>query len=207
MDLDVAPLDSSRAGHRWIDAAAALCALVISAVSLWVAITNGQTNRQLVAANSWPFLQMLSSNTGDHETQVIELAGQNAGVGPAKVETFEVFWNDEPMRNSSELLRACCSEQPSGSSPNMQSASLNIATFRVAGKLIRAGESITWLRFPLPLRQDDALVWHRLDDARFRLRYRACYCSVFDECWISDLASMSPKPVRACAVPATAYQQ
>lgn len=28
----------------------------------------------------------------------------------------------------------------------------------------------------------------------------ACYCSVFDECWVSDLATVSPQPIEHCAV-------
>src|ERR1700733_4171234 len=208
MDLDVEPpVDAAKTGHRWGDIAAAMGALIISVISLWVAITNGHTNKQLVAANSWPFLQMTTGNSDEQQNRIISLAVQNAGVGPAKVETFEVFWDDTPMKSSRELLRACCSYQPTGSAPDMQPGSLVIGTNRMAGNVIRPGDSIKVLLLPLPAQQDDEAVWHRFDAARFKLRLRACYCSVFDECWVSDLVGLAPKPVRACTLPVTAYEQ
>lgn len=206
MDLDVEPLnDSARAGHRWTNAAAGAGALMISVVSLWVAITNGHTNKQLVAATSWPFLQIASGNADDQGNQVINMELKNAGVGPAKVETFEVFWEDKPVKNSSELLIACCSYHFPTGAPDLQHPSLVLGTNQVAGNVIRAGDSIKMLS--LPLRQDAAVVWHRLDIARFKMRFRTCYCSVFDECWVSDLASLAPKPVQACKVPTIAYSE
>ena len=30
------------------------------------------------------------------------------------------------------------------------------------------------------------------------MRFRACYCSVFDECWVCDLMTVSPEPVEQC---------
>jgi hypothetical protein len=208
MDLDVEPaVDAKKTGHRWMDIAAATGALIISVVSLWVAITNGHTNKQLVAANSWPFLQMTSGNSDEQRNPIISLAVQNAGVGPAKVETFEVFWGDKPMKSSRELLRACCSYPPNRSAPDMERDSLYIGSNRLAANVIRPGDSIKVLLLPLPALQDDAAVWHRFDTARFKLRFRACYCSVFDECWVSDLVGLAPKPVRACPFAETAYDQ
>jgi hypothetical protein len=48
-------------------------------------------------------------------------------------------------------------------------------------------------------------LWDKLNTARFELRFRACYCSVFDECWLSDLATVSPQPVGQCAVSADTF--
>ena len=41
-------------------------------------------------------------------------------------------------------------------------------------------------------------LWGKLNRERFRMRFRACYCSVFDECWTSDLVTVSPEPVAQC---------
>ena len=32
----------------------------------------------------------------------------NGGVGPAKIEAFELFWKGCPMHNAHELIEACC---------------------------------------------------------------------------------------------------
>ena len=45
-----------KSGHRLLDFAIALSAIVISLISLTVAIHHGRVQERLVAANSWPFL-------------------------------------------------------------------------------------------------------------------------------------------------------
>ena len=49
-------------------------------------------------------------------------------------------------------------------------------------------------------REGQEALWDKLNSERFRLRFRACYCSVFDECRVSDLATVSPQSVEHCAV-------
>lgn len=41
----------------------------------------------------------------------------------------------------------------------------------------------------------------RLSESLLRIGFRACYCSVFDECWVSDLRSTKTRPVRQCDAP------
>jgi hypothetical protein len=102
-------------GRRWLDMVLALSAMTVSVVSLIVAVGHGRTmermaeaNSRLVAANSWPFLQYRTDNVGPNETQRIALLIENVGIGPARTETFEVWWHDQPMPTPTALLRACC---------------------------------------------------------------------------------------------------
>src|SRR4051812_31961149 len=81
-----------RTGVGWFDLVLALSAIFISAVSLAVAIEHGRTERDLVAASSWPFLRALISNSyGDGEARFAAIGVSNGGVGPAKLESYEVF--------------------------------------------------------------------------------------------------------------------
>ena len=41
-------------------------------------------------------------------------------------------------------------------------------------------------------------IWDGLNSARVALEFDACYCSVLDECFRSDLVSMTPTRVDAC---------
>jgi hypothetical protein len=41
----------------------------------------------------------------------------------------------------------------------------------------------------------------RFATAYGRVKMRACYCSVFDECWISDLETLHPQAVKQCVKP------
>ena len=43
--------------RHWAESALAIGAVIIAAVSLWVAFDAERTNRELVASASWPFVQ------------------------------------------------------------------------------------------------------------------------------------------------------
>ena len=94
-------------GIRWFDITITLSAIFISFVSLFVAIEHGKTERDLVAANSWPFLREIRTNGIDAENN-LAIGFSNGGVGPAKVRSFEVFYQGLPVSSGLDLLRRCC---------------------------------------------------------------------------------------------------
>src|SRR5438309_775601 len=105
-----------RTGRFGFDAIVSISAIFISAVSLFVAIEHGKTERDLVAANVWPFLREIRSNGYGAESG-IAIGYSNVGVGPAKVRRFEVFYRGQPVSSDVDLLRKCCgslAEQTSG---------------------------------------------------------------------------------------------
>ena len=75
--------------------------------------------------------------------------------------------------------------------------SLNLVIGQIASRVIRAGDEEAFLS--LELKDANADIWHRLNVARLQLKMRACYCSVFDECWETDLEHTSATRVRSCA--------
>src|ERR1700748_1188714 len=84
-------------GHRRLDRPLPICALFVSVVSLILAIIHGQAmermadaNAKLVEANSWPFLEYSTGDIDDNKPE-IEMRIGNVGVGPAKVQSVEVF--------------------------------------------------------------------------------------------------------------------
>jgi hypothetical protein len=105
--LSDTPIPPRRSRH-FAEYIATAVALVISAVSLWVAIGTEDANRKMVAAASLPLLQSDTSNGDSAGHNVITYAISNAGIGPALVETFEVFWQGKPVRSANELLELCC---------------------------------------------------------------------------------------------------
>jgi hypothetical protein len=58
------------------------------------------------------------------------------------------------------------------------------------------------LVFTWPRTQENAALWQAAADARddgaFRLS--ACYCSIFDPCWVVRSGGESPVPVGSCAM-------
>src|SRR5687768_2418530 len=108
-----------RTGHRLLDLALPISALAVSVISLVIAVHHGRTmqdmakeNARLVQANSWPLLQYTTGNANDEGQAEISMKIENAGVGPAKLVSLEIFLDDQPIRRPSDLIRALDPTEP-----------------------------------------------------------------------------------------------
>jgi hypothetical protein len=183
-----------RTGHRWIDFAVPLSALAVSVISLAIGIHHGHAiqkmadeNARLVQANSWPLLQFTTGNANESGQPELTLNIENAGVGPAKLISLEIFHGEKRIHTPRELVQML---DPATTRPVL---SLGV-TMPV---VLRAGANQLILGLK---REGQEALWDKLNTARWELRFRACYCSVFDECWVSNLATVSPQHVEHCAV-------
>lgn len=183
-----------RTGHRWVDFAVPLSALAVSAISLVIAIHHGHTmqkmaeaNARLVQANSWPLLQFTTGNANDAGQPEITLKIENAGVGPAKLISLEIFDGEQRIRTPRDLTTLL---DPSAGRPQLSLGLTMPMVLRPGSDSLLVGMK----------REGQEALWDKLNTKRFELRFRACYCSVFDECWVSDLSTVSPQPVEHCAV-------
>jgi hypothetical protein len=183
-------------GHRLADLALAGTAMVVSLISLAVAFHHASimerlaaANARLVEANSWPFLQYSSSNLGAQGEPRISLVIQNAGIGPARIESLEVFWHDQPVRSARALLEACCLA-PGQAPPHFQFG-------LVAPRILRAGDEVQLLVLPYDPQWEGA--WRKLNIERRLLKLRACYCDVFNDCWVSRLDTTRAERSEECA--------
>jgi len=178
-----------RTGHARADFILGGLAVFLSMVSIYIAVRHGETMERLVAANSWPNLQYDTSNENDAGTRNdITLNLRNTGVGPARIESFELFYKDKPMPNSKTLLDTCCG-----------GGKYNYASSAVIGEVLPARESIQFLLLRPDTNRKE--LWDALNKERFSIRVRACYCSVFDECWMMDSAARRPERAAACEMP------
>ncbi|MFC5742067.1 hypothetical protein [Dyella tabacisoli] len=196
MLLDVEPPEPHKTGHHKIDLIIGGSALFLSLVSLAIAVLHGHTmermanaNTQLVQANSWPFLQVTTSNEDDNGERLIALTVKNAGVGPAKIYSSELRYKGEIIQKWQKFLDDCCSVP--GTSKLSYSSSDN-ASFGV----VRAGEAVNILR--VAGSDENRLAWNKLNVARDGVSFKICYCSVFDECWTTNGKTLSPTPVKTC---------
>lgn len=186
-----------KTGQARLDLVLAISAVFISGVSLYVAIEHGKTERNLVAANSWPFLRPAVSNEWGADRD-LELGFSNGGVGPAKVKFFQVFYHGTAVTTPDDLLRRCCglSTDPTVARRQVQNAYVTSAADE---QVVRPGEEL--VAFRLRSHVADPSLVSRFDDALKQLTYQACYCSVFDECWVTRLESTSVTPVKVCPAP------
>jgi hypothetical protein len=192
-----------RTGHRWIDLSVAGCALIVSVTSLSVAIRHGhsmermaEANSRLVQANSWPLLQRFQSDGEWDGPRVFSLEVVNLGVGPAKVESVEVHWKGQPVRNPRELETLCCGAK-FVDNPGVQTSGL-------MGTVLRAGEVRRIITFPEDAEHQE--LTHSLSISLGDIAWKVCYCSVFDECWLSDMRTMHPPTVKECPPPGVPFE-
>ena len=185
----------------------AVAAVFISVVSLAVAILHGRTmermaeeNARLVAANSWPFVQYAAGWATTDGVTKLTMRIFNSGVGPAKIESAELMWKGVAYRGDREFLKACCGLDPASGTPFDSSV--------VPGFVMRAGTEARFLEFS---KQADPAVFAALQQAALSgdLQLNVCYCSIFDQCWQSDLTllSLKPKQVEACTLPKVSFDE
>lgn len=162
--------------------------LVISVISLFVAFSSNRTQERMLAASVWPSLQFGTSNVGEDGVEQLTFDLLNRGVGPARLRWSEISVGGEPVQSLREFLGVCCKLD------KLDAAVSSGLKERVLG----AGEWMRIVRIPREGLPEG--VWEALDAKRNSVRYRACYCSVLDDCWVLDSDQGAPQQVDVCPV-------
>ena len=182
-------------GHRWLDITLALSAMVISAVSLFVAVHHGQTMEKMVEADTWPYVDFgRSTITPDNKPAAI-LILENNGVGPARIETFEVRYNGKPVTDKLAFIK-----EASGN----EAIAVNAVTSSVTDRVIKAGSTIEFLKVLPPETESPAFTHYR--QALNHVSATICYCSALDECWVRDSEQSKPQHVAQCPKSTAPYE-
>jgi hypothetical protein len=195
---DEAHSHAHHTGLPWVDLVLAGSAIFISVVSLVVSIQHGRTMEKLVAANekqveasTLPILRFTTGNMIEN-MQAVHFDLHNGGTGPAMIEWFRIKWNGQPTTGPNDLLDHCCraKAQPDTSLWRNTASSMTLP----------AGQSETI--FYLRAAGADPDMYQQLDrEGRFKIEAEGCFCSVLDECWITDFKAR-PRNVKSCeAIP------
>ena len=174
-----------KTGHGAADKILAVLAVFLSGVSVFIAVHHGKTMERLVAANSWPNISYGTSNLDDATGRdVISLTLKNTGVGPARIDSFEVFYKGKPLKSVGDLADCCGKGRFSSTTSN------------VLDEVLPARESINFIAIAKSATTPE--IWEAANRERFNIRVRVCYCSVFDECFVRDSAERRPHRVSEC---------
>ena len=193
---DEIPAPRARFRWRWLELVVSLSALVTSVASIVMAMDNNNSMERLVTANSWPFPLLENSNFVDGKSQ-IKLSIRNSGSGPAKLETVVMKYDGKVVRSWPELARACCTAgQQDSSIDALQAETGYVLTYTPSGQVLLPGDNV--LVFSNDRTEGHVAFWDKLNQARNALTFEACYCSVFDDCWTTNLQTTRPTPVVQC---------
>lgn len=163
-------------------------AITVSLISLWVAFSANRTQERLLAASVWPALEYGTGNRTETSADEITLVIGNKGIGPARLRGVRVLYDGKFAANSVALLHICC---------ELNDGPVNTVTSGTRGRVLKAGDEITLMRFPKGGLSSDK-IWQRFNHERFKVKVQACYCSVLDDCWNFDSTRMDPERVASC---------
>jgi hypothetical protein len=174
---------------------AEIFAVLFSLSSIAISVLGNRTQERLLAASVWPYVSFNSGNASDDgKTKIIAFALTNSGNGPARIRDFSLEYDHQKVISGLDLMTRCCGL------PN-----INLLTSRIVGRVLRPGDSITYLQ--LPFSDEIAAGWNKLDKARFgKLAMTVCYCSTLNDCFEARSDSDDPLPVEACQVPPAEQQ-
>ncbi|WP_019960284.1 hypothetical protein [Woodsholea maritima] len=208
---------------RSVELVIAVCVVVISLASLFVAFYQGRVMQKTLEANVWPALQVTTGNYNAERDQVeITFEMSNGGMGPAEVKSAVILYRGTlyDLNNAGNLGRLivdCCApgDSPQAKLENWRALNqghLRLTTEGVVRRIFAPSETITIVNFSVPkpetyfsedfrdeARFQDALtLWNTLNEERWNMSFSACYCSVFDQCWQADLTQAERQRVRHC---------
>jgi hypothetical protein len=184
-----------KSGHRLPDLVLGLSAIFISLCSLGLAVHHAHSMRQLVEANSRPFLQFITSNGEARDegsyAPVFTVSVSNPGAGAARLEDFAILVDGRRVTSWQEAFVRL--------NPRAVPQALGDITYaNIAPSYLKAGSDELVLRWA---RTDkNSALWDDIyQRGRARVEFEACYCSIFDECWIEHSRVFRPAPVKSCA--------
>lgn len=192
------PPHPKRRRRNWVEVSAAVCAVAISAASLFIAVRQNALMEKQISASTWPVLEFGSSNLDEQNNAEISFEIRNAGLGPAKVRSFQVSYDGKPITNSRQLIEACCTD-------GNKLGKIDLVTSGVNHAIITPNERIRFLR--LKSTPELQPIWQKLNVERAKVRVQACYCSALDECWHMDSDAEEQERTPTCKASATEYQE
>jgi hypothetical protein len=189
------PHQHHKTGVRWFDLIMPLAVLCISFGALLNSLQSERSmqalveqNRRLVDAQSTPLLMLDSSNMADGKS-VLTMTVSNVGTGPAQIAWLHVLDSQGNSYSDGALWTRVA---------KLHSKSMFLSQ-EISSTLMRSGDQRLVFSWSKPVDNPAALAeWDKLGQTRFHLHASACYCSIFDECKITEFGASRPKPVPSC---------
>lgn len=174
-----------------------LPALIASLALAWFAFVQADATQKMQTGGVMPFVTFGTSNGDAEGNQDIALTLTNNGVGPAILGPIEIRYEGKPMTTPIDLLRTCCTKS--------ETQALRFSTSPSTGIAVRPGETIEFVSFPRTPQSEG--VWQTFNKERWKLKVRACYCSIFNDCWVTEGMQGLPKAVNKCPANWSLYRE
>jgi len=164
--------------------------LIISVALAYFSFVQGDSFRKTERTETWPYVSYGTDNSSPEVKNEISFSLSNDGVGPALLKEVEFLYDRRPMRDPIEFIQHCCAVAAKAAAKN-----LTFTTDRVDG-VLRPGEKRKFIR--LAQTEQNKPLWNKLNEERWKVVTRSCYCSIFDDCWVFDSRTEQPSEVKNC---------
>lgn len=166
----------------------ALCAILISVASFYATYLQASAAEKQVKAMTLPLLQYVSGNV-DSETKesVLGFSIINNGVGPAILKSSTFRYKDQDFQHFSQFLKACCLAEYKTFQQNRPANYLKLGseiTSSMKSRILPAQQELKF--YQLYNAELNASFWNKLNTERFHMSMEVCYCSLLDECYITQ---------------------
>jgi hypothetical protein len=166
----------------------ALIALGISALALAVGAYQTRLMQTQARASVWPYLVSGFNYADFGERQGFELHIQNNGVGPAIVQSTVVKLDGKPVKHWNDVIHTLM---------NGHAGETMHASFAGLRGIVVPPSTNRDTDVPA-IRTNDTALGKALYDASDRLGIDICYCSIYDDCWMSHWLQRKPEKVSSC---------
>ena len=167
----------------------AFCAILISAASFYATYLQAEAADKQVKAMTLPLLQYGSGNYDDEtKEQIISFVIKNAGVGPALIKNLKYSYEGDEYQYFSQFLRACCAVEVAQYQKDAQKGmgleNGGESWSALLNTILPGNEDVEFYRlYPGKLTEN---LWSKLNDERHKLEVSICYCSLLEECFITE---------------------
>ncbi|MHA4835293.1 hypothetical protein [Sphingopyxis sp. MSC1_008] len=175
-----------------------LPALIASLALAYFAFVQADATQKMQSGGVMPFVTFGTSNGDKDGNRDIALTLTNNGVGPAILGPIEIRYEGKPITTPIDLLTACCTEET-------QARAMRLSTSPSTGIAVPPGETIEFVS--LPRTPESEKVWQILNKERWKLQVRSCYCSIFNDCWVTEGMQGMPKAVNKCPANWSLYRE
>lgn len=171
----------------------AVCAILISGASFYATYLQAESAEKQVKAMTMPLIQFSHGNYDiEKDLKAISFAIKNAGIGPAIIKDFSFIYKNEQYKSSNQFFNACCEKEFNSFLSTISSDTSAINLKEDGGSsssplldIIVPGQSSYSFR-TIYYGSSTHDFWKKLNNERFDLKLRICYCSLLDECFISE---------------------
>lgn len=169
----------------------ALCAILISAASFYATYLQADSAEKQVKAMTLPLIQFSHGNYDEiQEKNTLKMNLKNAGIGPAIIKNIRFKYLDKEYSSLSSYLEACCGYldyQKKFIKEIKDKKAIDQGGYASSPLVntILAGQSKQTF-FALYYHKNSQDFWQKLDRERNKLVVEVCYCSMLDDCYITE---------------------